>query len=222
MKQKILVGIIIVGYIFLFFPEYSFALEENLEEEVVTLEKCVDGDTATFQDSLGSIFKTRFLAIDTPETVHPTKKVEQYGKEASEYTCNRLTNAKEIKLEYDEGSDKEDKYGRRLAWIFVDGELLQEELIELGYAKVAYLYGDYRYTELLQEKEQQSKEKKVGIWLEEKEEEQEEEKIETVEQEKKEKKKNWIEKLIDYTLGEIFRYIDKILEKIAKYVESVL
>lgn len=46
------------------------------------------------------------LAIDTPESVHPTKGVEYYGEEASNYTCNLVTNAKKIELEYDKNSDK--------------------------------------------------------------------------------------------------------------------
>jgi len=194
------------------------------ESEVVTLEKCVDGDTARFQDKDGNIIKTRFLAIDTPETVHPKKGEESFGKEASNYTCRSLTNAKEIRLEYDNDSEKEDKYGRRLAWVFVDDVLLQEQLIELGYAKVAYLYGDYEYTTHLQEVEARVKKEEKGIWgvqdtVEEK---KETTKKTTSKKEKKKVKKNWLQKLIDYALGEIFKYIDEILENIAKFVESML
>lgn len=133
------------------------------ETEEVVLSKCVDGDTAKFKIK-DSVKSTRFIAIDTPESVHPKKKVEPFGKEASNYTCERLKNAKKIVLEYDEGSTKTDKYDRVIAWVFVDDVLLQEELVEKGYAKVAYLYGDYKYTEKLQEKEKIAKEKKLKIW----------------------------------------------------------
>ena len=129
----------------------------------VEFSECVDGDTAKF------VYKdekltARFLAIDTPETVHPTKEVEEFGKEASEYTCNKIKNAKEIKLEYDEDSDKLDKYDRHLVWVFVDGELLQKKLVSKGYASVAYLYGDYKYTEELEIAEQEAEDNKLGIW----------------------------------------------------------
>ena len=129
----------------------------------VKFSECVDGDTAKF------IYKdeeitARFLAIDTPETVHPTKGEEPFGKEASEYTCNKLKNADEIVLEYDEDSDKKDKYDRYLVWVFVDGELLQKKLISKGYASVAYLYGDYKYTDILEEAEQTAEDNKLGIW----------------------------------------------------------
>ncbi len=135
----------------------------NAQEQEIKLSKCVDGDTATFTVN-NKETKVRFLAIDTPETKHPTKGKEPFGKEASNYTCNELKKAKKIKLEYDPNSDKTDKYDRDLAWVFVDGELLQGKLIENGLAKVAYLYGDYKYTLDLQQLEKQAKKDKVGIW----------------------------------------------------------
>ena len=145
-------------------PFRVLAEDITFNKETVTLEKCIDGDTATFKDSSGNSYKTRFLAIDTPETVHPTKGEQPYGKEASNYTCNKLKNAKKIVLEYDENSTKTDKYDRIIAWVFVDDELLQEDLVTKGYAKVAYLYGDYKYTTQLKEKEQIAKNKKLRIW----------------------------------------------------------
>lgn len=155
MKKKIL--LILVFSIFLF-PNKVLA-----QQEEVIFSKCVDGDTAKFIIN-GKVYSTRFLAIDTPETKHPKKKVEPFGKEASNYTCKRLKEAKKITLEYDDDSPKEDKYGRRLAWIFVDDSLLQKELIKKGYAKVAYLYGEYKYTNTLKMVEKKSKINKNGIW----------------------------------------------------------
>lgn len=129
----------------------------------VDFSKCVDGDTAKFVLN-GDVITARFLAIDTPETVHPTKDPEPFGKEASNYTCEKLTNAKKIVLEYDDGSDKTDKYKRHLVWVYYDDNFLQEELLSLGYAKIAYLYGDYKYTGDLQDVELVAKSNKVGIW----------------------------------------------------------
>lgn len=127
-----------------------------------TFVRCVDGDTAVFNIDDEEV-KMRFLAIDTPETVHPTKEVEAYGENASEYTCNKLTNAKNIIIEYEE-SNKIDKYGRHLGWIWVDGSLLQKELIKIGYGTVAYIYGTYRYTESLCLVQKEAKENNLGIW----------------------------------------------------------
>ena len=122
---------------------------------------CIDGDTIKIK--LNDEEKTvRLLAIDAPED--SPDRVDYYGKEASEYTCNRIKKAKKIVLEYDLNSDKYDKYDRLLAWVFVDNKLLEEELVKRGYAKVAYLYGDYKYTERIKEYEAKAKENKAGIW----------------------------------------------------------
>ena len=137
--------------------------EQETEKVEVKFIEGIDGDTAKF-DMNGEMIKVRFLAIDTPESVHPTKEVQAYGFEASNFTKEKLKNAKTIELEFDNNSDKTDKYGRYLAWVWVDGELLQDLLIKEGLAKVAYLYADYKYTSVLQESEKVSKEKKIGIW----------------------------------------------------------
>ena len=132
-------------------------------KETVKFSSCVDGDT--IKVLLGKEEKTiRMLAIDTPESVHPTKGVEYYGKEASEYTCNKVKNAKKIEIEYDNNSDKTDKYDRLLVWVFTDGTLLQKDLVSNGYAKVAYLYGDYKYTSILEKEQELASAKNIGIW----------------------------------------------------------
>lgn len=152
MKKKLVFLIL-----FLLFSNNVYAKEE------VKFFKCVDGDT--IKVLIKNKEKTvRLLAVDTPESVHPKKSVEYYGKEASEYTCNTITNAKKIELEYDSNSDKEDKYGRLLAWVFVDDYLLQDLLIQNSYAEVAYLYGDYKYTSLLQDHQSIAETKNEGIW----------------------------------------------------------
>lgn len=134
-------------------------------KEKVFFHSCVDGDT--FHVTIDNKKQTiRMIAIDTPETVHPQKGEEPYGKKASEYTCNKVKNAKIIEIEYDENSDKTDKYGRLIAWVFVDDILLQKDLIENGYAKVGYLYDDYKYTHILEETQELASTNKIGIWSE--------------------------------------------------------
>jgi micrococcal nuclease len=140
-----------------------FSLSIQDDRIVVKLEDCIDGDTASFE-IYNNIKTVRFLAIDTPESVHPTKGIEPYGIEASKYTCNELKSAKVIEIEFDINSESFDKYNRLLAWIFVDSKLLQSKLVSMGYAKVAYLYGDYKYTSILLDEEEVAKQKRIGIW----------------------------------------------------------
>lgn len=140
--SKSWLGIIVILIVF----GYNFYQEHKTispgERFEVTLDKCVDGDTAWFNID-GESTKVRFLYIDTPES---TNQVEPYGKEASDYTQTQLTNAQKIELELNEDGETEDKYGRMLAWVFVDGELLQEKLARAGLVEKFYDYGyDYTY-----------------------------------------------------------------------------
>ncbi|SJZ36033.1 thermonuclease family protein [Anaerorhabdus furcosa] len=134
---------------------------QPLEANKVLLTKCVDGDTAHF-DIDGKDEKVRFLAIDAPEIAKGGKAADPYGDDAANYTCKALQNAKVIKVEYEE--EKVDKYNRRLAWVWIDGELLQVKLVEEGLAKVKYLYDDYQYTEIVQKAEKIAKQENKGVW----------------------------------------------------------
>lgn len=159
-KKVGLIVLLILGAVLVY--EYindHLILESN---DSVQLVRCVDGDTAKLSVD-GKEETVRFLAVDTPETKHPTKGKQPFGEEASNMTCDLLTNAKEIKLEY-ESSNKTDKYERILAWVWLDGTLLQQELIENGLAEVKYIYGDYKYTSKLQALQEEAKRGQVGIW----------------------------------------------------------
>ena len=134
----------------LFFP---------LTTQALTLNKCIDGDTAKFNDN-NTIITVRFLAIDTPEL----NTDNQYADIARNFTCHQLQIAQNIELVKDGNSTDTDKYGRKLRWVFVDNKLLQKELIKNGYAKVAYLYGDYQYIPELKDLEQQAIKNQVGMW----------------------------------------------------------
>ncbi len=153
--------------LFTFLCFASFLNVNAYDTERVELAKCVDGDTAHFYLKNERI-KTRFLAIDTPES---TKEQEPYGLEASAYTCNMLTNAKMIQIKYDPASDITDKYDRHLVWVYVDGVLLQELLVKEGLAEVKYLYDNYEYNEYLLKIEKEAKANGLNMWSQEEDEE---------------------------------------------------
>lgn len=149
--------------LFLIFVFIINIMNVYANKEEVILNKCVDGDTARFIIG-GEDIKVRFLSIDAPEIEKEDKEADPYGMESSVYTCEKLTNANKIYLEYDEAADREDKYGRLLAWVWVDDSLLQANLIENGLAKVRYTYDKYKYNDLLLQKENKAKEEKINIW----------------------------------------------------------
>lgn len=119
--------------------EMDFVLEENQSfldtgKGKVKLLRTIDGDTAHFTDPYASdqsnnVVKVRFLGIDTPES---TSTVDPWGKAASEFTSKILRNAREIILEA-EGAET-DSYGRYLAYVWVDGKLLNLYLVQEAYS----------------------------------------------------------------------------------------
>lgn len=129
----------------------------------VTFHKHVDGDTSWFNYN-GSAKKFRYLLIDTPESVHPNKPVQPYGPEASNRTRQLLENASVIQVEFDVG-DKVDKYDRYLAYVWVDGQMVNEILVREGLAKVSYVFepNTKHYNRLI-EAENQARNEGLGIW----------------------------------------------------------
>ena len=167
----------------------------------VKLQKCIDGDTVSLIIN-GKKERARLLAIDTPESVTPEKPVEKYGKEASDYTCKLVTNAKKIYIEYDRNSDKKDKYDRPLIYLYADDKMIQKELLKKGFAEVSYLYNEYKYAEQFKKIEKEAKEKHIGIWN--------DDKIEV----KEDKKDNDI---IDI----IINFFKRIIKGIMKYAKNI-
>ncbi len=130
---------------------------------VVKLDFGIDGDTAAFIVN-GKSYHVRMLAIDTPEVDENLRQLDPWGKAASNYTKSTLRNAKQIVLELDPDSDTFDKYGRVLAWVWVDGELHNYNVVAEGLAEVAYLYGNYLYTGELKNAEDDAKAAGIKIW----------------------------------------------------------
>lgn len=123
----------------------------------VTLVSCTDGDTARFSTG-GESFPVRFLGIDTPES---TYRFDPWGKSASSFTCEKLTNASVIVLESD--GELTDGNGRYLAWIWYDGRLLNLELIEEAYS-VAKGAAGLRYEQTIYDAEFKTQPTKRRVW----------------------------------------------------------
>jgi micrococcal nuclease len=102
-----------------------------------------DGDTFFYKD-----LTIRILGIDAPEIIHETHGIyedQPYGRQAAKLTAQILRKAKKVEyLPY-----QPDAYGRLLAHVFIDGELLSVHLIKAGlaYETVSY-YGDNGFPRL--------------------------------------------------------------------------
>ncbi|MBI2850703.1 MAG: thermonuclease family protein [Chloroflexi bacterium] len=122
-----------------------------------TTTRVIDGDTIELQDGR----HVRYLGIDTPETVHPTKPVQPFGPEASARNTE-LVEGKTVYLQ--KGQRDIDEYGRFLRYVYVDGTFVNAELVAEGLAR-AYIFdtADW-YSQTLVQLEQYAKLRQRGLW----------------------------------------------------------
>ncbi len=143
-------------------PVKTVPKEGTTDQIPVTLVSITDGDTIRVMYN-GVNEPVRYLLIDTPETNHPRLGKQPYGTEAKERN-RALVNSGNLTLEFDVG-EKRDKYGRLLAYVYVDGKSVQEALIRDGLARVAYVYPpNTRHLTPYEEAQQVAKSKKLGFW----------------------------------------------------------
>lgn len=117
----------------------------------------IDGDTI----KLNTGETVRLLGIDTPETQHAEVPVQRFGKEASEF-LKQMVEGFECRLEFEPGNVK-DKYGRILAYVYVDDRMANAELLRRGYAYVYTRFPFSRMNEFIRY-EQEARERQYGLW----------------------------------------------------------
>lgn len=125
----------------------------------------VDGDTIDVGVPDGDKAQTRIRlwGVDTPETAGSPGGEQYFGPEASAFTKSTVLN-KPVRLELVR-EDTRGKYGRLLAYVFVDGVMLNEVLLEKGYA-----YADRRFPHPWRERfvqlEKRAQKQGTGLWQE--------------------------------------------------------
>jgi micrococcal nuclease len=128
--------------------------------------RVVDGDTIVVEID-GKAERVRLVGVDTPETVHPRKPVERFGREASDFTHKQLDGEK-VFLVYDRNNAAKrhrDRYGRLLAYVYRERDKLDlcAELVKQGYAHAYLKYPSERGEEFLVY-QRQAREAKRGLW----------------------------------------------------------
>lgn len=123
----------------------------------------VDGDTIKVRDTDGSTETVRLIGIDTPETVHPSKPVECFGKEASA-ELRRLLEGKKVTLRTDAVGDTRDKYQRLLRYVHDEsGADVNAMMIRRGFA-YAYTTYPFEKKEWYVRLQKQAEQAKAGLW----------------------------------------------------------
>ncbi len=141
-------------------PKESGVDIETIVGEHAIVRSVMDGDTIEVEMN-GRTERVRYIGIDTPETVHPSKPVQCFGKEASAKN-KALVLGKEIVLMSD--VTNRDKYGRLLRYVYLDGTLINEQLVREGYA-YAYRYPpDTHFDARFTAAEQKARAQGAGLW----------------------------------------------------------
>ena len=131
--------------------------------------RVIDGDTLVVspnpfpQSSSGD--RVRLLGVDTPESVHPNKPVERFGRDAAAFT-RRLCQGRRVRLEFEAGN-AQDRYSRTVAYVFLeDDTLVNAEIIRQGYG---YAYTRYPFARMEEFRalEAEARAARRGLWADE-------------------------------------------------------
>jgi micrococcal nuclease len=120
-----------------------------------------DGDTIVVRAAGARDQTIRLLGVDTPETHHPRKPVQCYGPEAAAYTTSRLF-GRVVTLEDDVVGH--DVYGRRLAYVYVDGANFERELLQKGYARLLVIEPNHAHARDMLDDELNARAHRTGLW----------------------------------------------------------
>lgn len=136
--------------------------DNTLEQIPVELVEVIDGDTIKVNYN-GNMEKVRYLLIDTPETNVQTLGKQPFGEEAKARN-KELLNSGTVTIAFDIG-DRFDDYGRMLAYIYVNGESVQETLLKEGLARIAYVFPpNTTYLDDFKKAAKIAEDAKIGVW----------------------------------------------------------
>ena len=134
--------------------------------EPATVMRVIDGDTIeVVLWSTQRLETVRYIGIDTPETVHPSRPIEPFGPEATQ--ANRaLVDGKAVTLEQD--VTNRDRYGRLLRYVYVEvnGQdlLVNAELVRQGLARSSAYPPDITMQGSIARAEAAAKGARRGLW----------------------------------------------------------
>ncbi len=176
-KFIVATAVLLFGVCLLFADGRDFASEVKLNmhsetvKQAVTVHSFVDGDTTHFDvpasvvDS--GLLKARYLAVNTPES---TGKIEEWGKKASNFTREKLSNATSIIIESDNSQWNLDSTGGRyLVWVWYrtseneDYRNLNIELLQNGLG-IASSTANNRYGNVAMAALNYAKEQKLNVY----------------------------------------------------------
>jgi len=136
----------LAGGVFLLWPEPAFLVVE-----------VTDGDTIKLRDGR----TVRYLNLDTPELGLGERSDQCFAQEAKRIN-EKLVLEKKVRLELD--INEMDRFGRVLAYVFVDGLFVNEALLDRGAAEFQLDTVNVVYQDVLITAAQKAHQDKIGRW----------------------------------------------------------
>lgn len=131
-------------------------------EDGFRVSRVVDGDTIHVTRN-GQRTKVRLLGIDTPETVHPSQPIECFGPESSAFATDVL-DGKSVVLEFDPNQSRLDRFGRTLAYVWVDGEMFNARALREGFAEQYRKDTTHPWASDFETIETEARDAGLGLW----------------------------------------------------------
>jgi micrococcal nuclease len=131
-------------------------LTRDASSKDAVVEQVFDGDTVALTDGT----RVRLVQIDAPE-----RGDECYGDEATELARRLLPPGTKVRIEQDPALDEEDRFGRKLAYVWKGEEHVNLTLVEEGGAGVWFFDGDRgRYAGPLLRAAERARAEAKGLW----------------------------------------------------------
>lgn len=129
--------------------------DESREKAIVA--KVIDGDTIELSDKR----KVRYIGINSFEMNDKRIETKCLAEKATEAN-KKLVENNEVEMERD--ISETDKYDRLLRYVWIDGVMVNEELVKKGWAEISTFPPDIKYLDRLRNEQIKAKLNNLGIW----------------------------------------------------------
>ena len=117
----------------------------------------IDGDTITLTDGR----HVRYIGMDSPEMDSPTERQMLLARRALDFNRELVADS-EVRLEFD--VETKDKYGRVLAYVWVDDKMANAQLVAAGLARARVYGANRKHSDELARLENLARAEGRGIW----------------------------------------------------------
>lgn len=150
--------VVVLTFIALRASGITSVADKNQRGRDVKVARVLDGDT--FDTADGE--RIRLLGIDAPEVAHHDSEAEHFGNESRAWLTEKLGD-QTVKLTFDQR--RKDVYGRTLAWVWIKQNLVNEDSLRTGNARLLSDFGLPRELEpRLRKATADARVAKRGLW----------------------------------------------------------